>query len=109
VARGEEAPDAALASSRDEHLSLVPSRSEAPEFRPVPLSFGHAMAFSDEIASARVETSAGPLLHGPVSIVFERDGSAEPLVVVLAGEAGRGVELEIEPLEDEVQVRDREK
>lgn len=100
--------ETSLATSGDERLSLAPPRGETPEFRPVPITFGHAMLFSDEVAVARVETAGGPLTRGAVSIEFERDGSAEPLVVVLADDGGRGVELTIEALEEEVQVHDRE-
>jgi len=106
-ARGEVAPDTVATSSSDERLDLTPPRGETPEYRPVPLSFGHVTAFASDVATARVETSAGPLTRGAVPIAFERDGSAEPLIVVLADDAGHAVELEIEALEEEVQVRDR--
>jgi len=106
-ARGEVAPDTVKASSRDERLDLTPPRGETPEFRPVPLTFGHAMTLAADVTSVRVETSEGPLTRGAVPISFERDGSAEPLVVVFADDAGHAVALEVEALEEEVQVRDR--
>lgn len=106
-ALGTALPEPDRASSPDEGLLVAAPRGDAPAFWPVPLSFGHATAFADDVTAAWVETSAGPLTRGAVSIELERDGSAEPLRVVLSDDAGHAVELGIEALEDEVQVRDR--
>jgi hypothetical protein len=108
-ARGEVTPDSVAPVSTDEHLDLAPPRGETPEFRPVPLTFGQTSLLDEHVAALRVETSGGPLVHGAVSIEFERDGSVEPVAIVLSDDDGHAVVLEVEALEDEVQVRDRER
>lgn len=91
-----------------ERLDLSPPRSEAPEFRPVPSAFGLTSELDDGLTIERIETTEGPLAKGAAGIVFDVDGSSEPLTVVLGDAHGRALALQIEALEEEVRVREME-
>ncbi len=111
-ARGETPPEAAAneaePASLRERLDLSPPLGEAPEFRPVPTGFGQASVLDEGLRIARIETTEGPLQQGAAGIVFEVDGSSEPLLLVLSDDDGRSIALQIEALEEEVHVQETE-
>jgi len=92
-----------------QRLDLSPPRGETPEYRPVPASVGATSALDDEFVFSRIDTTQGPVNRGTVAVGFERDGSADPLRVVLADSHGHVVAVDVQPLEEAVRVRDAER
>ncbi len=101
---------AASGGSDPKHrLDLSAPRGETPEYRPVPAKMGATSALEDELVFSRIDTTQGPVNRGTVAVGFERDGTADPVRVVLADARGHVVAVEVEPLEEEVWVHDAER
>jgi type II secretion system protein H len=90
-------------------LDLSAPRGETPEYRPVPANVGMISVLEDELAFSRIDTSQGPVNRGTVAVGFERDGTADPVRVVLADSRGHVVAVEVQPLEEAVRVHDVER
>jgi hypothetical protein len=95
-----------LAAEGDERLDLSPPRDAEVAFYPVPSSFGRDTGLEGETYFVRIDTAAGPVTSGSVSLVFERDGSTDPVVVVLRDADGREVALDVEALDEAVGLRE---
>jgi len=111
-ALGEEVKSADLASGEfdpRQRLSLSAPRGETPEYRPVPASVGTTSVLEEDLAFSRIDTTQGPVNRGTVAVGFERDGTADPVRVVLADTRGHLVAVEVRPLEEAVQVHDAER
>lgn len=78
-----------------------PARSER-TFRPVTGTFGDAIQLPDLVFLERFETPEGVYVQGELQLVFDRDGTSEPAVIVLGIEDGREVTLEVDPFADTV-------
>jgi prepilin-type N-terminal cleavage/methylation domain-containing protein len=91
------------------HLDVSAPRGEAPEYRPVPASVGATTALEDDLVFSEIDTSQGPVNHGTVAVGFERDGTADPIQIVLADARGHVVSVDVEPLEEAVAVRDAQR
>ena len=97
--------DAPIGPTGTTAIDLSPPRRASGEFQPLPAGLARAWRLSDGVAFARVTTPGGEALEGSVSIAFERDGSAEPTEIALAGEGGYVLVLELRSLADAVWVR----
>ena len=82
------------------HMS-PPVRDER-SFRPVTGTFGDPIRLDDLVFLARFETPEGIYEQGELQLVFDRDGTSQPAVIVLGIEDGREVMLEVAPLADTV-------
>lgn len=92
--------------ARGEGVDLAPPRGEELAYHPVPLSFGRDTRLESDAVFVRLETSSGPVTQGRVAVVFERDGSTDPLSIVLGDPEGREVQLDVEALDEMVGVHD---
>lgn len=89
-----------------DRLDLAPPRGDEAAYYPVPLSFGRDTRLEGDAVFVRLDTASGPVTQGRVAIVFERDGSTDPLVIVLSDPDGHEVQLDLETLDEQVEVRD---
>jgi len=87
-------------------LDLSAPRGETPAYRPVPANVGETSVLEDELVFSRIDTTQGPVNRGTVAVGFERDGTADPVRVVLADARGHVVAIEVQPLEETVWVHD---
>ena len=111
-AKGQEAK--AAASTRGgfdprRRLDLSPPRGATPEYRPVRANVGTTSVLEDGLVFSRIDTTEGPVNRGTVAVGFERDGTADPVRIVLADSRGHVVAVEVAPLEEAVQVHDVER
>ncbi|HTF33860.1 MAG TPA: GspH/FimT family pseudopilin [Myxococcota bacterium] len=90
-------------------LDLSPPRGETPQYHPVPANVGTISVLEDELTFSRIDTSQGPVNRGTVAVGFERDGTADPVRIVLADSRGHVVAIEVQPLEEAVRVHDVER
>jgi len=90
--------------SVDQPLDLTAPREPEREYAPLPGVVGRTVWLPEGIYVAGLETTGGWVQQGESFIGFERDGSADPTLVVLEHEAGHAVELEILPLASSVRV-----
>lgn len=90
-------------------LDLSAPRGETPQYHPVPENRGTTSVLEDELTFSRIDTSQGPVNRGTVAVGFERDGTADPVRVILADARGHVVAVEVQPLEEAVQVHDVER
>lgn len=105
TAVGENEDLGADATERDDHL-LTPPRDAEVAFYPVPTSFGRDTSLETETYFVRIDTGAGPVSRGQVSLIFDRDGSTDPVVIVLRDQDGREIALDVEALDEAVGLRD---
>lgn len=107
----EEKADAPAAGGFDARgrIDLSPPRGETPEYRPVRANVGTTSVLEDGLVFSRIDTTEGPVSRGTVAVGFERDGTADPVRIVLADARGHVVGVEVAPLEEAVQVRDVER
>ena len=78
-----------------------PSRSER-MFRRVTGTFGDTIQLPDVVFLERFETPEGVYERGELQLLFDRDGTSEPAIIVLGIEDGREITLEVDPLADTV-------
>jgi prepilin-type N-terminal cleavage/methylation domain-containing protein len=78
-----------------------PERSER-FFRRATGTFGDPVYLDDLVSLERFETPEGVYERGELQLVFDRDGTSEPAVIVLGIDDGREVALEVAPLADTV-------
>jgi len=89
----------------DTPIPLEPPRAEERSYRPIPQrQFGRDRWLGDGVFFAGVETPEGWVERGEVELVFERDGSTDPALVLLIAEDGREMALEVRPLLDVVRI-----
>jgi prepilin-type N-terminal cleavage/methylation domain-containing protein len=86
-------------------LELAPPRARGLEFRPIPGNYGKLALLSEPFYVGTVETPAGIVDRGQVSVVFARDGSADYTEIVLEDGAGNRVAIDVEPLDERVRIR----
>jgi type II secretion system protein H len=99
-------PSAGQAYDPKQRLDLSAPRGETPEYRPVPAQVGQASVLEDQLVFSRIDTSEGPVNRGTVAVGFERDGTADPVRIVLADGRGHVVAVDVQPLEETVGVYD---
>jgi hypothetical protein len=78
-----------------------PSRNER-MFRRVTGTFGDTIQLPDVVFLERFETPEGVYERGELQLLFDRDGTSEPAIIVLGIEDGREITLEVDPLADTV-------
>ena len=86
-------------------LQLAAPRAQGLEFRAIPGNYGKLQVFTEPFYVATVETPAGVVDRGEVSVVFARDGSADYTQIVLEDGTGNRVGIDIEPLDERVRIR----
>ena len=86
-------------------LSLAAPRANGLDYRPIPNNFGNLQVFTEPFYVATVETPAGVVDGGEVSVAFARDGSADQTEIVLEDGTGNRVAIVIEPLDERVRIR----
>ena len=102
----ESEPSAGQAFDPKGRVDLSAPRGETPQYRPVPAQVGTTSVLEDETLFSRIDTSEGPVNRGTVAVGFERDGTADPVRIVLADARGHVVMVDVEPLEETVGVYD---
>jgi len=83
-------------------VDMSPPVRDERSFRPVTGTFGDPIRLDDLVFLARFETPEGIYEQGELQLVFDRDGTSQPAVIVLGIEDGREVMLEVAPLADTV-------
>jgi type II secretory pathway pseudopilin PulG len=101
-----DAPLAGEPEDEDGRLDLAPPRGEEADYYPAPTSGGRDTRLEANAVFLRIDTSAGPVTRGRVAVIFERDGSTDPVSIVLRDEDGREVALDVEALDEVVRLRD---
>ena len=101
-----EVPPAAPAAPPDPRapIDLTPPQAAAGSFAPS----GIPQQLPDSVRISRVETPAGYVEWGAVGVEFDRDGTATPAVLTLAGVDGAALALEILPLADTIRIHEVE-
>jgi type II secretion system protein H len=87
-------------------LQLAAPRAQGLEFRPIPGNFGRLQEIAEPFYVETVETPAGVIDRGEVSVVFARDGSADYTEIVLEDGTDNRVAIDIAPLDERVRIRD---
>jgi type II secretion system protein H len=87
-------------------VDISPPSSVGREFVALPTQAGRHHDLQADIVFAGVETADGSVERDRVSVLFERDGTAEPARITLRDQAGYGIVLEVRPLADAVRVFD---
>jgi prepilin-type N-terminal cleavage/methylation domain-containing protein len=95
-----EAPSGAFGGGSPVDMS-PPTRGER-VFRPVTGTFGDPVRLDDLVFLDRFETPEGVYEQGELQLVFDRDGTSQPALIVLGIDDGRVVGLEVAPLADTV-------
>ncbi len=96
------APPEVFLPEPDDPLYLSPPRGLEADFRILPGS--RASLLPEEVRLAHVVSDGTELRQGEVSLRFERDGSAEPVVIQLVDESGSAFEVAVEPFSDLIRV-----
>jgi type II secretion system protein H len=86
-------------------LSLAAPRAQGLEYRPIPGNYGKLQVIAEPFYVETVETPAGVIDSGEVSVGFARDGSADYTEIVLEDGTGNRVAIDIEPLDERVRIR----
>ena len=86
-------------------LQLAAPREQGLEYRPIPGNYGKLQLITEPFYVETVETPAGVIDRGEVSVGFSRDGSADPTEIVLEDGSGNRVAIDIEPLDERVRIR----
>jgi len=98
-----EEPAVALADVRGgTPIEMSPPLGDERAFRAVAGTFGDPVLLDDLVFLDRFETPEGVYQQGELQLVFERDGTSQPAIIVLRIEDGREVTLEVAPLADTV-------
>ena len=98
-------PEATPAADEPRGLSPVemsPPGGSQRTFRPVTGTFGDPVQLDDVVFLDRFETPEAVYDTGELQLVFDRDGTSEPAIIVLRIDDGREIALEVEPLADTV-------
>ena len=90
-------------------ISLAPPRTGLREFRPLAGKFGRANPLEDSLHFEGVDTREGTIDRGGAFVEFGRDGTANPMEIVLADDDGHALALEVLPLADTVRIHDVER
>jgi len=87
-------------------LSAPPAQELA--YTAIPGIFGKLSELSEDAEITGVETPGGWVDLGEAYVYFERDGTSSFTTIVLAGNEGRELSIEILPLADTVRIIDEE-
>jgi prepilin-type N-terminal cleavage/methylation domain-containing protein len=90
-------------------ISLAPPRTGLREFRPLPGMFGRANPLAGSLRFEGVDSLDGVIDRGEAFVEFERDGTANPMEIVLSDDDGHALALEVLPLADSVRIHDVER
>ena len=86
----------------------VPPAASVADWRPLPGSLGAVADLDPELRFAGVQTPRGWVERGEAWVEFERDGTAAFTEIHLDDESGRGLVLEVPPLDGAVRIGDVE-
>lgn len=100
------APDLDAELSGAKNLDLAPPRATERSFHPLPTLIGRTVVLSDGIEFGGIETDAGAISQGAVTIAFERDGTVQPTTILLVDASGNRMTLDLAPLDEAVLVND---
>jgi prepilin-type N-terminal cleavage/methylation domain-containing protein len=87
-------------------IPMAPARQAERSFRPLPGLQGRTQWLEDSLAFAGLETQAGWLERGQVSIEFATDGTATYTALYLDDDSGRTLVLDVLPLADTIRISD---
>jgi prepilin-type N-terminal cleavage/methylation domain-containing protein len=87
-------------------LDLSAPRRAERSFYPIPGMFGRIRELDPDVQFAGLETPEGWVTRGEVSVGFDRDGTASYTEIYLEDSSGRGISLDVMPLDDVVRIRD---
>jgi type II secretion system protein H len=85
-------------------VAMAPPRGLTEAFAQVPGPQGDPSWLPAEVSFAGVESGAGFAATGRVSLLFERDGTAEPAAIALAEDGGALLWVDLSALADTVRI-----
>ena len=87
-----------------QQIPMAAPRAAERSYQTLPGELGQTTSLPGMVRIDGVETDGGFLDRGLVSIVFERDGTSEPLRILLSDQDGHSVAIEVAPLADTVRI-----
>ena len=100
-----EVPDEELDLDGNTPLDLAAPPSPVLDYQPIPGNFGRTQVVAEPFYFEAVETPAGRVERGEVSIEFARDGTADYTEIYLEDAQGDQIALDVQTLDDRVRIR----
>ena len=104
----DEAPRGAAPGTRQGSIVLSAPPAQELAYAAIPGIFGKLSKIGENVTITGVETPGGWVDLGEAYVYFERDGTSSYTTIVLAGEDGHELSIEILPLADTVRILDEE-
>ena len=87
-----------------EQISMAPPRAAQRSYHALPGELGRASLLREVVRFDGIETDGGFLERGLVNLVFERDGTSEAVQILLSGEDGHSIGIQVRPFADTVRI-----